>query len=68
VKFASDAIPADEAAAIRAALETAQDAAAVKAAFKADDADARADRLIGSVYNEALAWARAALEGEDAHP
>lgn len=49
------------ATAIRGALEGAQDAEAVKAAFlKADDLDALIDATIGG----AMAWARLALAGE----
>lgn len=64
VKFAPEALGADEAEAIRQALQGATTEAAVKAAFGAG-VEARADALISGTYAQALAWARAALEGGD---
>ncbi len=63
VKFVAEHLTDEEAAAIRAALDGAQDAAAIKAAFavKADDVDS----LIAGEWGEAVKWARLALkEGE----
>jgi phage portal protein BeeE len=61
VRFESAAIPLDDQARIRAALEAAQDAAAVKAAFtpSADDA---LDALIDDELDAALEWAQKASE------
>lgn len=65
VPFSSDAIPEDEAARIAAALGEAETADDVRAAFKADATEARAARLVSDTYTEALAWAKAAMEGND---
>jgi hypothetical protein len=59
VRFESAAIPLDDQARIRAALEAAQDAAAVKAAFAPDD---DVDALIDDELTAALEWAQKATQ------
>lgn len=67
VPFVSEAIPAEAAVRIRAALADAGTVAAVKAAFvKAEPADGPSDADLDAVYDEALRWARAALESGEA--
>ena len=58
VAFESNAIPFDEQLAIHAALKAAEDAEAVKAAFRGDSVDA----LIDSVDADARKWVEAAAE------
>ena len=58
VAFESNSIPFDEQMAIHAALRAAEDADAVKAAFRGDSVDA----LIGEHLDGAVDWAKEAMK------